>query len=797
MGGTERRAADGHDPLDDTTAESGVGPHATPASAARPRSRAAQDLSQDEALRGSATVMFEGEPRPAIGGIPLLARLGRGGMGVVYYGVHPRLRSEVAIKTLPRFLEEKHEGFVDRFVREAQLAARIRSDHLVGVLDVDKDAATGCRFIVMEYVRGGTAASWAQSETSAGRAVRETDALDVCIAATRGLTAAHLEGVVHRDVKPDNIFLPRTGDGAYQFTRAKLGDLGLARPSDDQSSLTTPQLTLGTPGYMPPEQIGDARGARKPADTFSMGATLYSLLAGRAPFSAPTAIEAIIATREAKHRPLREARPDVSPATAEIVARCLAKDPKHRFPDAPALLDALQLARTGLSDVPTVAADLSVKIAELAERTERGRRVESAQLAADAAAADVPVPSSAVKTQISATPPSAAGVPTATEAPPSPPSRSPVVLKVAVAGVAVAAVGVCLWLFRGGGTKTEPTDVPIVDAFQVKPAPPPAPAKEPDPAATPPKKTDELVAPKDPVVPAPPAPQEPSPPPAPAVREDPAPPPPPPPVEDPSARAKETLQRAKEDLVAGRLADALRGFDSVKDDAATADGARRGRDDVVRAYLVLAAAKEEAGVHTEAVAAYESALRALDPARALDDVDVFDARTRLADALIGADETQRAVAALDAISAEQRNRPLVKALRAKCALAEAGGSEWPQGAVAAMFDDASAKVALKRLSDRFLAQAKREHRLGLAWETLLDAQVAASLAPTSVEPEFYVGAALAARHAAGKSRPGDEKKARTWLTSFVKRVDGLGAGASAELTSLRAEAARVLETLPK
>jgi tetratricopeptide (TPR) repeat protein len=267
--------------------------------------------------------------------------------------------------------------------------------------------------------------------------------------------------------------------------------------------------------------------------------------------------------------------------------------------------------------------------------------------------------------------------------------------------------------------------------------------------------------------------------------------------EDSPARPSDALQRAREDLVAGRLADAMRGFDAAAADPSTAEAARSGRDDTVRAYLVLAAAKEEAGVHAEAAAAYESALLGVDTARVPDGVDLFDVRTRLADALIGAGATQRAVAALDAISAEQRGRPFAKALRAKCALADAGGSEWPAGVVTSLVESGPTAVAMRRLSDRFLAQAKRELRLGLAWVALLDAQVAASLAPTSIEPEYYVGAALVARHAAGTSRPGDEAKARTWLTSFVNRTDALGVGATAEQTSLRNEATKLLDGLPQ
>lgn len=218
--------------------------------------------------------------------------------------------------------------------------------------------------------------------------------------------------------------------------------------------------------------------------------------------------------------------------------------------------------------------------------------------------------------------------------------------------------------------------------------------------------------------------------------------------------------------------------------------------DAVRAHLVLAAAKEEAGSHTDAVAAYDAALRGLDLARVPDDVDLFDVRTRFADALIGAGDTKRAVAMLDAISPEQRDRPLAKALRAKCALADAGGSEWPAGVVDAMLADAPAPIAMHRLSNRFVAQAKRELGLGLTREALLDAQVAASLAPLALEPTYYVGSALVARHAAGKGRPGDEAKARTWLKSFVTHVDALGVGATTAQTSLRDEASKLLDALP-
>ena len=260
--------------------------------------------------------------------------------------------------------------------------------------------------------------------------------------------------------------------------------------------------------------------------------------------------------------------------------------------------------------------------------------------------------------------------------------------------------------------------------------------------------------------------------------------------------ARSSLQRAREDLVAGRFADAMRGFDAASGNPATSDDARRGRDDTVRGYLVLAAAKEERGDHAAAIAAYEAALAGVDPAHVPEDLDLFDVRTRLADALIGAGRLPQALAALDGISEPQRTRPLVKALRAKSALAEAGGSEWPPGAAAPLNKDALTVVGWKKLSVRFLEQSRRELRLGLAWEALLDAQVAAALAPMSLEQQHAVGAAFAARCAAGSARPGDEARARKWLELFVQGVDTLGVGASEKLTSLKDDATRLLGKLP-
>ena len=319
---------------------------------------------------------FQGEERPSLGRIALLGRIGRGGMGVVYYGVNPRLGTEVAVKILPRDLEERQDDLIDRFVREARFAARLRSENLVGVLDVDRDDDSGMHYLVMEYVNGRSAADWLKSLHAEGAGgAPEALALDLCIAATRGLEAAHLEGIVHRDVKPGNILIPADAGGNLLLDQAKLADLGLARAEDSNQSLTGSKMAMGTPGYMAPEQAKDVKRAKKPADVFGIGATLYSLLTGNAPFSGETGMQAILSTLEGNYEDLRRQHPEISAATAILVDRCLDPDPEQRYPDASALLEALQVCRRALGEATAETAEITSMVRTLVERPEQGKRV--------------------------------------------------------------------------------------------------------------------------------------------------------------------------------------------------------------------------------------------------------------------------------------------------------------------------------------------------------------------------------------------------------------------------------------
>jgi len=323
-------------------------------------SRPVQDLAADKLLLPLPRVQMGERVFPGIAGIPLLAKLGQGGMGAVYYGVHPRLGSELAIKVLPFHLAEQQPEVIHRFLREARIAANVLSPHLVQVTDVNEEC--GIFYLIMEFIRGQSAGEYTQDMLRSDQpGAPETVALDICIAAAKGLAAAHAAGAIHRDIKPANIMIPFIrGTDELAFRDAKLADLGLARVEDREegSAITASDSAMGTPGYMAPEQASDPKGAGKPADVFSLGATLYTLLTLHPPFSGSTPMQTMLRTIREAHGPVGHLRADVSSATARLIDLCLAKEPGSRYPEAEALLAALTICREKLSGTTIIAAAL-------------------------------------------------------------------------------------------------------------------------------------------------------------------------------------------------------------------------------------------------------------------------------------------------------------------------------------------------------------------------------------------------------------------------------------------------------
>jgi eukaryotic-like serine/threonine-protein kinase len=263
-----------------------------------------------------------------IGGCRLVRRLGAGALGVVYEGADPEL-GPVAVKLLSSKAAEVPE-VVARFEREAALSAGIRDPHVVAVYRHGFDR--GVHWLVMEFVSGGTLASLAEDGRQDWR-----DALALVRQAAEGVACLHRAGILHRDIKPANILWTDGPDGRT----AKLADLGLAKEQAgaDAESLTMQGVALGSPAYMPPEQIRDARSVTAAADVYALGVTLFQLIAGRLPFEGKGGAAVM-------GKVLQEPAPAIAglvplPAgVAALIMRCLAKDPADRPADAGALVTA-------------------------------------------------------------------------------------------------------------------------------------------------------------------------------------------------------------------------------------------------------------------------------------------------------------------------------------------------------------------------------------------------------------------------------------------------------------------------
>jgi eukaryotic-like serine/threonine-protein kinase len=276
-----------------------------------------------------------------IGRYQIVRALGEGGMGRVYSAVNPDIGSRVAIKVLHGD-GARNEELVQRFFSEAKTVNLIRHENIVNILDFSA-LPDGSPFIVMEHLEGAPLSKLIAPDAKLPIAGVARVALDVLAA----LDAAHAAGVVHRDLKPDNIFVTPEGNG-------KVLDFGIAKLAPGHDTTKTREgLVYGTPLYMSPEQVTqselDAR-----SDIYSLGVVLYEACTGSLPYTANTTFEILSAHVDQQPAPPRSRRADLGDAMEQLILRALAKDPAQRFPSAIDMASALSNAVRDLPDEPLV-----------------------------------------------------------------------------------------------------------------------------------------------------------------------------------------------------------------------------------------------------------------------------------------------------------------------------------------------------------------------------------------------------------------------------------------------------------
>jgi serine/threonine-protein kinase len=272
----------------------------------------------------------------------ILGVLGKGGMGAVYRANDRRLDEVVAVKVLRPEVLQDDPTLLERFKQELKLARKITHRNVLRTHDFDE--AEGTPYISMEFIDGVTLKDLVRSRGALPVGVGLRIAKQMC----QGLDAAHRQGVIHRDIKPQNmLILPESGD-------LKIMDFGIARVSEvkgrEEAGLTTAGTVMGTPDYMPPEQA-QGRPADFRSDIYSVGVVLFELFTGKLPFRGETPMATVLAhVQKAPPRP-RDVNPRLAPELESAILRCLEKDPRARFQKVSELLDVLTAISSGVEAV--------------------------------------------------------------------------------------------------------------------------------------------------------------------------------------------------------------------------------------------------------------------------------------------------------------------------------------------------------------------------------------------------------------------------------------------------------------
>src|SRR3989338_6923369 len=283
-------------------------------------------LWQGQKASAGGTAIVEGMEKPTIGRYEIVEELGRGAMGVVYKGVDPTMKREVAIKTV-HFDDVDADTIQivkDRFFREAESAGNLNHPNIVTIYDVGEEADLA--YIAMELLKGKTLEKWCKKSNL----LPSKTVLKVIGQISEALDYAHRNGIVHRDIKPANIMILSKGE-------IKITDFGIARIQS--SSHTKTGIVMGTPVYMSPEQIAGKKVDGR-SDLFSLGVILYELLTGEKPFGGDSVTTIMYQIANAIPLPLKTHKPDVPPLLQSLIDMSLTKRPEDRFQTGKEFADA-------------------------------------------------------------------------------------------------------------------------------------------------------------------------------------------------------------------------------------------------------------------------------------------------------------------------------------------------------------------------------------------------------------------------------------------------------------------------
>lgn len=263
-----------------------------------------------------------------IEGHRITEEIGRGGAAAVYRAYQKQLERWVAIKIL-RIKESGGRQFLKRFQREARAIAALRHPNILTIFNYGEDRQRGIAYIIMEYVPGGSLAKQMK-----GQAFSCVDALKLIIPVGEALTHAHRHGVIHRDVKPDNILLA-------QSDWPLLVDFGLAKIVGSTQRITQPGSILGTAVYLSPEQVA-AEDVDHRTDIYSLGIVLYEMLAGRLPFDAETPADSMMLRLHEPPEPIRRFNSKVPKSMETVLMRALERQPEARYASMESFVSDLQ-----------------------------------------------------------------------------------------------------------------------------------------------------------------------------------------------------------------------------------------------------------------------------------------------------------------------------------------------------------------------------------------------------------------------------------------------------------------------